>query len=190
MGGDHAPGPIVDGAVASARHLPLGLLLAGPREVVERELARHADALSLDITILDAPDVIGMAEAPAQALRRKPRASIRLAAEAVADGRAVAMFSAGSTGASVMAAYAGFGLLPGVDRPALATTIPTEPAPRCCSMPVRTSSAGRSISCSSRPWAPSTPASRWACSIRAWASSPSVKRRARAPTSSARRTSC
>src|SRR5215211_6728019 len=125
MGGDHAPGPIVDGAVASARHLPLGLLLVGPREVVERELARHADALLLDITILDTPDVIGMAEAPAQALRRKPRASIRLAAEAVADGRAVAMFSAGSTGASVMAAYAGFGLLPGVDRPALATTIPT-----------------------------------------------------------------
>jgi len=125
MGGDHAPGPIIDGAVASARHLPLGLLLAGPREVVERELARHADALSLDITIIDAPDVIGMAEAPAQALRRKPRASIRLAAEAVANGRAVAMFSAGSTGASVMAAYAGFGLLPGVDRPALATTIPT-----------------------------------------------------------------
>src|SRR5215211_1817305 len=125
MGGDHAPGPIVDGAVASARHLPLGLLLVGPREVVERELARHADALLLDITILDTPDVIGMADAPAQALRRKPRASIRLAAEAVADGRAVALFSAGSTGASVMAAFAGFGLLPGVDRPALATTIPT-----------------------------------------------------------------
>jgi phosphate acyltransferase len=125
MGGDHAPGPIIDGAVAAARHLRLGLLFAGPRETVERELARHADAASLDITIVDAPEVIGMAEAPAQALRRKPRASIRLATEAVADGRAVALFSAGSTGASVMAAYGRFGLLPGVDRPALATTIPT-----------------------------------------------------------------
>jgi len=125
MGGDHAPGPIIDGAIASARHLPLGLLLAGPRAAIERELARHADAPSLDITILDTPDVIGMGEAPAQALRRKPRASIRVAAQAVADQRAVALFSAGSTGASVMAAYAGFGLLPGVDRPALATTIPT-----------------------------------------------------------------
>lgn len=126
MGGDHAPGPIIDGAIAAARHLPLGLLFTGPRGVIERELARHADAGSLDITIVDAPDVIGMAEAPAQALRRKPYASIRLAAAAVADGRAVALFSAGSTGASVMAAYAGFGLLPGVDRPALATTIPTK----------------------------------------------------------------
>jgi glycerol-3-phosphate acyltransferase PlsX len=126
MGGDHAPGPIIDGAIASARHLPLGLLLAGPRAAIERELARHADAPSLDITILDAPDVIGMGEAPAQALRRKPRASIRLAAQAVAERRAVALFSAGSTGASVMAAYAAFGLLPGVDRPALATTIPTK----------------------------------------------------------------
>ena len=126
MGGDHAPGPIVDGAVASARHLPVGLFLSGPREAIERELARHADAASLDITILDAPDVIGMGESPAQALRRKPRASIRVAADAVAEGRAVALFSAGSTGASVMAAYAGFGLLPGVDRPALATAIPTK----------------------------------------------------------------
>jgi glycerol-3-phosphate acyltransferase PlsX len=125
MGGDHAPGPIVDGAIACARHLPVALLFTGPRAVVERELARHADAASLDITIADAPDVIGMAEAPAQALRRKPRSSIRVAAEAVADGRAVALFSAGSTGATLMAAYAGLGLLPGVDRPALATTIPT-----------------------------------------------------------------
>ena len=142
MGGDHAPGPIIDGAVASARHLPLGLLLAGPREAVERELARHADAVSLDITIIDAPDVIGMAEAPAQALRRKPRASIRLAAEAVADGRAVAMFSAGSTGASVMAAYGGFGLLPGWTGRRLRRPSRREPAPRCCSMRARTSNAG------------------------------------------------
>jgi phosphate acyltransferase len=126
MGGDHGPVPLVEGAVACARHLPLGLLLAGPREVIERELARHSDAPSLDITIIDAPDVIGMSESPGQALRRKPRASIRVAAAAVADGRAVALFSAGSTGASVMAAYGGFGLLPGVDRPALATTIPTK----------------------------------------------------------------
>jgi glycerol-3-phosphate acyltransferase PlsX len=129
MGGDHAPGPIIDGALAAARHVRFGLLFAGPREIVERELARHADAASLDIAIVDAPEVIGMAEPPAQALRRKPGASIRLAADAVAEGRAVALFSAGSTGASVMAAFGRFGLLPGVDRPALATTIPTRRGP-------------------------------------------------------------
>jgi glycerol-3-phosphate acyltransferase PlsX len=70
-----------------------------------------------------------MSESPAQALRRKPRASIKVAAEAVRDGRADALFSAGHTGASVMAAYAAFGLLPGVDRPALAATIPTRGRP-------------------------------------------------------------
>ena len=70
-----------------------------------------------------------MAEPAAAALRRKPRASIRVAAEAVRDGRGRALFSAGHTGASVMAAHAAFGRLPGVDRPALATIIPTRQRP-------------------------------------------------------------
>jgi glycerol-3-phosphate acyltransferase PlsX len=70
-----------------------------------------------------------MSESPALALRRKPRASIKVAADAVRDGRADALFSAGHTGASVMAAHGAFGLLPGVDRPALATIIPTRRAP-------------------------------------------------------------
>src|SRR5204863_503380 len=70
-----------------------------------------------------------MSESPALALRRKPQASIRVAADAVKDGRADALFSAGHTGASVMAAHAAFGLLQGVDRPALATIIPTRRSP-------------------------------------------------------------
>jgi glycerol-3-phosphate acyltransferase PlsX len=129
MGGDHAPSLIVDGALAAARHLQLRLLLVGPTDVIERELARHRDAARLDLEILDAPDTIGMAEAPAAALRRKPRASIRVAAEAAAAGRARAVFSAGSTGATLMAACSAMGLLPGVDRPALATAIPTRRRP-------------------------------------------------------------
>ena len=75
--------------------------------------------------VIDAPDVVEMAESPAKALRRKQRASIRVAAEHVAAGHASAMFSAGHTGASVVAAHAAFGMLPGVDRPALAPTVPT-----------------------------------------------------------------
>ena len=70
-----------------------------------------------------------MAEPPAAALRRKPKASIRIAAELVAGGQAAALFSAGHTGATVVAAYSAFGLIPGVDRPALATTIPTRQRP-------------------------------------------------------------
>ncbi len=125
MGGDEAPASIVGGALVAARHLQAGLLLVGERQAIERELARHPGSGSLDVQVLDAPERIDMAEPAAAALRRKPRASIRIAAEAVRDGLASALFSAGHTGASVMAAHAAFGRLPGVDRPALATVIPT-----------------------------------------------------------------
>ena len=129
MGGDEAPGSIIDGALVAARHLQVGLLLVGSRELIEQELARHPGAAWLDIDILDTPDRIDMAESAAAALRRKPRASVRVAADAVRDGQAAALFSAGHTGASVMAAVAAFGRLPGVDRPALATVIPTRERP-------------------------------------------------------------
>lgn len=124
-GGDFAPGNIVDGALVAARHFGFDLTLVGRRATLETELARHADGGQVDVRFIDAPDVIEMGEAPSLALRRKPGASIRRAAEAVADGEAAAFFSAGNTGATLLAAHAAFGLLPGVDRPALATTIPT-----------------------------------------------------------------
>jgi glycerol-3-phosphate acyltransferase PlsX len=129
MGGDDAPGTIVDGALVAARHLQIGLLLVGNRGSIERELARHPAAASLDIEILDTPEHVEMAEPASAALRRKPRASIKLAAEAVRDGRAAAFFSAGHTGATVMAAIGTFGRIPGIDRPALATIIPTRRDP-------------------------------------------------------------
>jgi glycerol-3-phosphate acyltransferase PlsX len=129
MGGDDAPASIVGGALVAARHLQCGLLLVGARGTIERELARHPGASWLDIDILDTPDHIDMDESASAALRRKPRASIRLAADAVRDGRADALFSAGHTGASVMAAHGAFGRLPGIDRPALATIIPTRRRP-------------------------------------------------------------
>lgn len=125
MGGDHAPARIVDGALAAARYLGIGVDLVGRTTDVARELARHDDADTLDVRVIDAPDVIEMAESPAQALRRKPRASIRVAAELVARGEAAALFSAGHTGAAVVAAHGAFGMLPGVDRPALAPSVPT-----------------------------------------------------------------
>lgn len=129
MGGDRAPGQIVDGAVAATRHFDLGVILAGPVAVIERELARHADLDRARVRLIEADAVIEMAESPTAALRRKPTASIRVAAETVARSEASALFSAGHTGASVMAAHAAFGLLPGVDRPALAATIPTRRQP-------------------------------------------------------------
>ena len=128
MGGDFAPGAVVEGALVAARHLDVGLTLVGDATLVRAELARHPGIASLDIEVLDALEAVGMGEAPA-ALRRKRRSSVRLAAEAVARGDAAAFFSAGNTGATVLAAHAAFGLLSGVDRPALAATIPTAGRP-------------------------------------------------------------
>jgi glycerol-3-phosphate acyltransferase PlsX len=129
MGGDHAPSVIVDGAVAAARHLDAEIVLVGPTAELERALAPHADWSKLGIVIVEAPDVIGMADPPAATLRRKPRASVRVAAELVARREAAALVSVGHTGATVMAAHAAFGMIPGVDRPALAATIPTRRRP-------------------------------------------------------------
>jgi glycerol-3-phosphate acyltransferase PlsX len=129
MGGDHAPRPIVDGALAALRHVSGGVRLIGPHDTIAAELTRHAVTSEPSLTLVDAPEVVAMDESPAHALRRKPGASIRVAMLEVAEGRASAVFSAGSTGATVMAACTGLGLIPGVDRPALATTIPTKGAP-------------------------------------------------------------
>ena len=129
MGGDAGPAVVVDGALVAARHLQIGLLLVGDARSIRSELSRHPAARGLDVQVVDAPDRIEMAESAASALRKKPRASIRVAAEAVRDRRADALFSAGHTGASVMAAHAAFGLIAGLDRPALATIIPTRTAP-------------------------------------------------------------
>jgi len=129
MGGDHAPSAVVDGAVAAARHLAVQIALVGRADALQEALAAHPDWRQLGLEIVDAPDVVSMRDPPAATLRRKPHASIRVAADLVAQKRASALFSAGHTGATVMAAYGAFGLIPGVDRPALATTIPTRARP-------------------------------------------------------------
>jgi phosphate acyltransferase len=129
MGGDDAPRQVVDGALAAARDVNLGIALVGPAARIADELQRHPEADRARVRLVDAPDVVTMEESPTAALRRKPGASIRIAAEAVARGEAAALFSAGHTGATVMAAHAAFGMLPGVDRPALAVMIPTPNRP-------------------------------------------------------------
>ena len=124
MGGDDAPRTVVHGAVTAAREDGLALTLVGARAVLEDELARFPEVDSLSIRILDAPDVVGMAES-ALAVRRRPGASVRVAAEQVAAGEAAALFTAGHSGAAVIAAHGAFGLLEGIERPAIAATIPT-----------------------------------------------------------------
>ncbi|MFB3854285.1 MAG: phosphate acyltransferase PlsX [Vicinamibacterales bacterium] len=129
MGGDEAPRAVVAGAVRAARRLPVDLVLVGAASAIEREIDRHRDARALRLAVKDAAESVGMEEAPAAALRSKPGASIRVAAAMVASGEASGLFSAGNTGATVMAAHGEIGMLPGVDRPALASAIPTRNTP-------------------------------------------------------------
>src|SRR3954469_22125482 len=108
MGGDDAPRQVVDGALAAVRHFDLGIELVGAVDLIEAEVARHPDVDASRVRVTHAPELVEMAESPVVALRRKPQASIKLAVGAVAEGRCAAVFSAGHTGATVMAAYAAF----------------------------------------------------------------------------------
>jgi len=124
MGGDHAPREIVAGAVQAAKELRVEVLLVGPTDSIDREL--HAlGGPSLPVRVVEAPEVIDMAEAPAMALRRKPRASIVIAVETLRRGEADAIVSAGNTGAAMAAALLRLGRVEGIDRPAIAAVLPT-----------------------------------------------------------------
>jgi len=125
MGGDFAPRRPVDGALAAARHLGVGIDLVGRESAIRDELIRHPDADRLGVRIVDAPDVVAMDDSAAQALRRKPRSSIMVATDRLASGDANAVVSAGHTGGSVVAAHTLLGMLDGIDRPALAPMVPT-----------------------------------------------------------------
>jgi glycerol-3-phosphate acyltransferase PlsX len=118
MGGDKAPGEIVAGACQAAGELGIGVLLVGRPEAIEP--ARGTPGVEL----LAASEVVGMDEDPGKAVRLKRDSSIVRCAEAVRDGKACAMVSAGNTGAAMAAAVLRVGRLPGVSRPAIATPIP------------------------------------------------------------------
>jgi glycerol-3-phosphate acyltransferase PlsX len=124
MGGDFGPAVVVEGAVAACREFGLPSVLVGDKAAIEREIGR-LEAQDLPITVRHASQVVGMAEAPSQALRRKRDSSLRVAAELVKDGECGALVSAGNTGAAM--AISGFvmGVLPGVDRPAIAAPLPS-----------------------------------------------------------------
>src|SRR3954447_12998739 len=116
MGGDRAPGEIVAGAVRAAADFGVPIVLVGDPAV----LAGYDTA---DLEIFPASEVIGMDE-DAGTVRRKKDSSLVRAAEAVRDGRASAMVSAGNTGATMASALLRMGRLKGVSRPAIATPIP------------------------------------------------------------------
>ena len=126
MGGDHAPAVVVEGALAAARHLDVRVLLVGPEVRVTSILRPLAGGHTGALEVIDAEETVSNDEPATLALRRRPRAAIRVAAELVAAGEADALVSAGHTGATVVSARSAFGMIPGVERPGLGAVIPTQ----------------------------------------------------------------
>src|SRR5574344_1955590 len=145
MGGDHAPQEIVAGAVWAAQEYGVAIELVGKEDKIEQELEKIStegflsdcgsgskkltrikiDTSKLDIKITHAAEVIEMGEAPGQAIRRKKKSSIVLTVDAVAQGSSDAVVAAGSTGAAMASSLFGLGRIPGINRPAIAVTLPT-----------------------------------------------------------------
>lgn len=123
MGGDYAPGEIVRGAWETCRNNGLQVIMVGDREILQQELDSLGPCDGLEI--VHASEVIGMHEAPAAAVRRKKNSSMVVAADLVRSGEAAAMVSAGSTGATMAAALLRLGRIKGIDRPAIASVLPT-----------------------------------------------------------------
>ncbi len=126
MGGDFAPRETIKGAVEAARSLTgiEKLFLVGDESAIQAELALYGKTPAC-IEIRHASEVIGMGEAPVLALRRKKDSSIMRAVKLVKQGEARAIFSAGNTGAAVAACALRLRTLHRVDRPAIATVIPS-----------------------------------------------------------------
>ncbi len=124
MGGDLAPKAVIEGAVLAARDFGVEIVLAGDRELIARELATHKTN-GLMIEIQHASEVVAMDDSPLESVLNKPDSSIHIGLELVKQGRADAFVSAGNSGAMMAAAMAILGTLPGVDRPAIASLVPT-----------------------------------------------------------------
>lgn len=130
MGGDHAPGVVIDGAVMAAREFgPSGveIILVGREPDIRRELSRHAIG-GLPISIVHAGEVIEMEE-HTMAVKEKKDSSMVVGVRLVKEGKADAFVTAGNSGGAMAAALFGLGRIRGIDRPALITVYPAAPNP-------------------------------------------------------------
>src|SRR5207302_3100049 len=124
MGGDHAPGEIVLGAVQAAREDGFGVYLVGPQDRIQAELAHH-NTQGLDLPIVHTDDFIPMDEHnPAKAVRNKNTSMVR-ALQLVKDGEALGAASAGNSGAMMAAATLVIRRIKGIERGAIGGVLPT-----------------------------------------------------------------
>ena len=129
MGGDHAPGEIVHGAVIAAKEYKVGIHLVGIESILKQELEKHS-ALDLPIEIVNADEVIDMGEKqPANAVRRKSNSSIVVSMNQVASGKAHGVVAAGNTGAATAAALFCLKRIDGIERPCIGVVMPTKSKP-------------------------------------------------------------
>jgi phosphate acyltransferase len=124
MGGDLGPKAAVEGAVLAARDFGIEVVMVGDAKVLEAELRAHK-AGKLPVRIENAPEAILMDESPVEAVFAKPHSSIHVGLELVKRGDANAFISAGNSGAVMAASMAVLGNLAGVDRPAIASLVPS-----------------------------------------------------------------
>jgi glycerol-3-phosphate acyltransferase PlsX len=124
MGGDLAPKAVIEGAILAARDFGVEIVLAGDRDVIAHELGTHKTK-GLMIEIQHASEVVAMDDSPLESVLNKPDSSIHIGLELVKQGKADGFVSAGNSGAMMAAAMAILGTLPGVDRPAIASLVPT-----------------------------------------------------------------
>jgi len=127
MGGDYAPEVVVQGAIEAVTEFNVSVILVGDEERLKRILGRQR--IMDRILTAHSEEVIDMEEPPSKAVRKKKRASIRVAFDLLKDGKAQALVSAGNSGATVMAGILVLGKLRGVDRPAIAGVFPRESGP-------------------------------------------------------------
>ena len=115
---------MIEGALAYAREYSDSVILVGKRERITEEISRYKGS-SAALGIQEASEVVEMDESPSTALRRKKDSSIRVGIDIVKRGEASAFVSAGNTGAVMATAMVILGNLPEVERPAIATVMPT-----------------------------------------------------------------
>jgi glycerol-3-phosphate acyltransferase PlsX len=126
MGGDHAPHSEVAGAIEAVQSYATRVILVGLEDRVRQELDKQRkDWRNLPIEVIHAPEFITMDDSAAKAVRTKKDSSIRVASRLVRDGKADGVVSAGNTGAVMATAKMVQGMVHGVERPALATAMPT-----------------------------------------------------------------
>ncbi|MFA6350148.1 MAG: phosphate acyltransferase PlsX [Candidatus Omnitrophota bacterium] len=124
MGGDHAPEVVIRGVVSAVNEFDVEVILVGEEPKIKDLLKRERFDPS-KISVVHAPEAIGMSEPAAASVRKKRKSSIVLGMELVEEGKADAFFSAGNTGAVVCAATLSLRMLPGVERPGIALVIPS-----------------------------------------------------------------